>query len=431
MMEDELTLMDVFKVLARRWKLIVAITLIPTMVVAGVLLFAVKATYTSTAIVMVSDTSPTVTLQSTDQLTDTLVNLPKASVVAYQNLAKDPVLSQEVIDKAGLVGEPWNMTVRKLASAVKISSVTDSSLIQISVKLSDPEKAATAANVLAAGLVARGESIGKTSMPAVQQGLMESYDVAKTALQAVEQQLAALHSKPDSVTELTSVRDTILGQLNSYRAQVQTLATEIRAQQLNLATKQSTLAGTHQYLTTTRSIADDQTLLDVAKATSEQSVLDLARLNMVSQEINPLWQSLTSDVAGLKTDIAYKTSLKALYEKTIPGLELRVLDLNRRIDAENEAITSTQRSRELLAAEFDLARSNYVSSLKLEANPLPPVRLVQQAIPADEKDAGGRAAKLAITMVAALLLGILLAFLVDYIQSARAREAAGRRAKEL
>jgi capsular polysaccharide biosynthesis protein len=37
-MEDEPTLMDVFKVLVRRWKLIVAITLVPTIVVAAVLL---------------------------------------------------------------------------------------------------------------------------------------------------------------------------------------------------------------------------------------------------------------------------------------------------------------------------------------------------------------------------------------------------------
>lgn len=428
-MEDELTLMDVFKVLARRWKLIVAVTLVPTIVVAGVLLIAVKPTFTSTAIVMVSETKATVTVANPDQLADPLVNMPSASVVAYQSLAKDPALSQEVIDKAGLAGEPWNMTVRKLASAVKISSVKDSSLIQIDVTLADRDQAATVANAFADGLVARGESISRTSMPAAQQGLKDAYDSTRSALQTVEQQLAALYSKRNSVTELTSIRDTILAQLNTYRAQVQTLATEIRALQLNLATKQSALAGTHQYLTTTKSIADDQILLDVAKATSGQSVLDLARLNMTSQEINPVWQSLTSDVTSIKTDIAYKTSLKALYEKTIPGLESAVLGLNQRIDAENKTITSTERSKGLLAAEFDLSTTNYVSSLKLEGNPLPPVRVVQQAIPADEKDAG-RAAKLAVTMVAAFLLGILLAFLVDYIQTARTAEAAARRSKE-
>jgi capsular polysaccharide biosynthesis protein len=429
-MEDELTLMDVFKVLARRWKLIVVVTLIPTIVVAGVLLVFAKPTYTSTAMVIVSDTKPTVTLQDPNQLGATMVTLPTASIVAYQNLAKDPALSQQVIDKAGLAGEPYNMTVAKLASAVKVSSVANSGLIQIDVTLADKDKAALVANALAQGLVALGETIGKTSMPAAQQGLKDVYDSAKSALQAVEQQLAAMYSKRDSVTELTNVRDTILGQLNSYRAQVQTLATDIHAEQLNLATKQSVLATTHQYLTTTKSITDDQTLLDVAKATSGQSVLDLARLNMTSQEINPVWQSLTSDVTGLTTDIAYKTNLKALYEKTIPGLESRVLDLNTRIDAENKAITSLQRSKDLLSAEFDLASTNYVSSLKLESNPLPPVRVVQQAIPADEKDAGGRSTKVAITLVAALLLAILLAFLVDYIQTARAAEALGRRGKE-
>ena len=548
-MEDEFTLMDVFKVLARRWKLIVAVTLIPTIVVAGMLLFIAQTTYTSTAIVMVSDTRPTVTVTNPDQLADPLVNLPMASVVAYQTLAKDPSLSQEVIDKAGLAGEPYNMTVSKLASAVKISSVTNSGLIQIDVTLGDKDKAALAANTLAEGLVARGESISKTSLPAAQQGLKDTYDSAKSALQAVEQQLATLYSKRDSVTELTNVRDTILGQfdsyqaevqtlipaaqqglkrtydsaksalqvveqqlaamvskrdsvteltnvrdtvlgqVNSYRAQVQTLETEIQAQQVSLATKQASLASTGQYLTTTKSITDDQTLLDVAKATSGQSVLDLAQLNMTSQEINPVWQSLTSDVTSVKTDIAYKTSLKVLLEKTIPGLESRVLDLNQRIDAENKAITSlqrrkdvlaaafsvattdyvsslkletfkavyeqtlpglqsrlldlnqridaenkaitsTQRSKDLLAAEFDLASTNYVSSLKLEGNPLPPVRVVQQAIPADEKDAGGRSTTVAVTLVAALLLGILLAFLVDYIQTTRAAEAADLRSKE-
>jgi capsular polysaccharide biosynthesis protein len=430
-MEDELMLMDVLKVLARRWKLIVTVTLIPTIVVAGLLLFAIKPTFTSTAIVMVSDTTVTVALQNLGQLADPVVTLPTASVMAYQTLARDPALSQEVIDKAGLAGGAWNMSVRTLESAVKISSIMGSGLIQIDVTLSDRDKAALAANALADGLVARGESISKTPMPTAQQGLKESYDAAKSALQEVEQQLAALYSKQDSVTELTSVRDTVARQLNTYRAQVQTLETDIRALQLNLATKQSALAGIHQYLTTTKSIADDQTLLDVAKATSGQSVLDLARLNMTSQEINPVWQSLTSDVIGLKTDIAYQTSLKSLYEKTIPGLESRVLDLNQRIDAENKTITSTQRSKDLLDAKFSLATTNYVSSLKyVEGNPLPPVRVVQRAVAADEKTAGGRSVKVAVTLVAALLLGILLAFLVDYIQSARAAEVAERRAKE-
>jgi capsular polysaccharide biosynthesis protein len=424
-------LMDAFRVLARRWKLIVAVTVVPTIVVAGMLLFTSVPTFTSTAVVMVSDTRVTVTQQSSSQLADPQVTLPSASVVAYQNLARDPSLTQQVIDETGLAGEPWSMTVRSLASAVKISSIKDSSLIQIDVTLADRDKAALAANALAEGLVARGESISKTPMPTAQQGLKESYDEAQSALQAVEQQLAALYSKRESVTELIEARDTILKQLNTYRAEVQTLATDILALRLDLATKQSALASTQQYLITTKSITDDQTLLDVASATTGQSVLDLARLSMTSQEINPVWQSLTTDVTSLTTDVAYKTGLKALYEKTIPGLESRLLDLNKRIDAENEAITSTQRSKDLLTAQFSLATTNYVSSLKyVEGSPLPPVRLIQRAIPSEEEDAAGRTTKVALTFVAALLLGILLAFLVDYIQTTRAKEAAVHRGKE-
>jgi capsular polysaccharide biosynthesis protein len=429
-MEDELTLMDMLRVLARRWKLIVVGTLIPTITVVAFLLLAFDPAYTSTAVVMVSTATASVTLQNPDQLTDPLVSLPTASVVAYQSLARDPGLIQEVIQKAGLATEPYNMTVRKLGRAVKITSVSSSGLIQIEVTLIDGEKAALAANAFAEGLVTRGETVSGTFMPGAQKGLKDAYEATKSRLQAVEEELAALASKRDSAAELTRVRDTVTDQFNSYRAQVQTLATDIAALQLNLTSRQASLATTPQYLTTTKSIVDDQTLLDVAEATTGQSVLDLARLSLSSQEINPVWQSLTSDVTGLKADIAYKTSLRALYEKTIPGLESRVLDLNRRIDAENQMITNKRREETLVGAEFETASTNYISSLKLEGNPLPPVRVVQRAIPADQQDTGGRIAKLTYVFVAALVLSVLLAFLVDYVHTARAAETADHRRKE-
>ncbi len=335
-MEDELTLMDVFKILARRWKLIVAVTLIPTIMVAGVLLFTVKPTFTSTATVVVSQQS--VVPPDLGPLPTLTANQPVATVATYVSLAQEPGLYRLVIEQLQLSGE----TASSLAQAVKVTAATDTNIITINVKLGDKDLAAAVANAVAEQLVERAKGI------------------------------------------------LVAEQLSSYRAYLLPVSVDIQAQQTALAAKRAALVGVPKVLTTTNSIVNDQTLLDVAKATSNQSVLDLAGLSMVSQQVNPLWQSLTSDISSISADITTKMGLKALCERTIAQLE----------------------------------------SLSPDDDSQSPIQIEQRAVPADQKDAGGRAAKLAITMVAALFLSILLAFLIDYIQTANAAEAEARRAKE-
>ena len=350
-MEDELTLMDMFKVLARRWKLIVAVTLIPTIVVAGVLLFAVKSTFTSTATLWVSqhsvvpqgvgqlDTSQhSVFPQGLGPLAILTANRPVATVATYVSLAQDPGLYRRVIQQLRLSGA----RASTLARAVKVTSTEGTNMIAIDVKLGDKDMAAAVANSVAEQLSERAK------------GLM------------------------------------VAEQLSNTRAYLRPLSVDILAQQTALAAKRAALVGVPKVLTTMQSIVNDQTLLDVAKATSNQSVLDLAGLSMVSQEVNPLWESLSSDVSSISADITAKTGLKAVCERTIAQLESPSTD--------------------------DGSQS--------------PIQIEWRAVPGDEEDAGGRSVSVAVTLVAALLLSILLAFLIDYIQTALAVEAKARRTKE-
>jgi len=341
-MEDELTLMDVFKVLARRWKLIVAVTLIPTIVVAGVLLLAIKPTFTSTATVLVSQQSvvpqqSVVVPQGLGPLATLMANQSVATIATYVNLAQDPSLYRRVVEQLQLSGE----TASTLARAVKVTSTTDTNMIIINVKLGDKNVAAAVANAVAEQLV----------------------EGAKGIMVAEE--------------------------LNNTRAYLRPLLVDIPAQQTALAAKRAALVGVPKVLVTTQSIVNNQTLLDIAKATSNQSVLDLAGLSMVSQEVNPLWQSLTSDVSSISADITTKMGLKVLCEKIIAQLQ---------------------------SPSTDASQS--------------PIQIEQRAVPANQKDAGGRSTTVAVTLVAALMLSILLAFLIDYIQTANAAEAEARRAKE-
>jgi len=95
-MEDELTeltLMDMLKVLARWWKLIVAVALIPVIVVAGVLLFVVKPTFTSTATVVVPQQSvvsqQSVVPQDLGPLATLMANQSVATVATARCMKED------------------------------------------------------------------------------------------------------------------------------------------------------------------------------------------------------------------------------------------------------------------------------------------------------------------------------------------------------
>lgn len=335
-MEDELTLMDMFKVLARWWKLIVAVTLVLTIVVASVLLVAIKPSFTSTATVVVPQQS--VVPQGLGPLATLTASQPVATVATYVSLAQDPELYRRVIEQLQLSGE----TANTLARSVKVTSTKDTNIITINVKLGDKDVAAAVANAIAEQLVERAKGI------------------------------------------------LVAEQLSVYRPYLRSMLIDIQAQQTALVAKRAALVGVPKVLTTMQSIVNDQTLLDVAKATSNQSVLDLAGLSMASQEVNPLWMSLSSDVSSISADIATKTGLKVLCERTITQLE---------------------------------------SPSTGDESPSP-IQIEQRAVPADQKDAGGRSTKVTVTFVGALLLSILLAFLIDYIETARTAEAAGRRAKE-
>src|SRR5450756_6254 len=302
-MEDEFTLMDVFNVLTRRWKLIVAVTLIPTIVVAGVLLFAIKPTFTSTATVWVSQQSVVpqqsmVVPQGLGPLATLMANQSVATIETYVTLAQDPSLYRRVIEQLQLSGE----TASTLARAVKVTSTTDTNIITIDVKMGGKDVAAAVANAVAEQLVERAR------------GIM------------------------------------VAEQLSNVRAYLRPLLVDIPAQQTALAAKRAALVGVPKILTIMQSIVNNQTLLDIAKATSNQSVLDLAGLSMMSQQVNPLWVSLTSDVSSISADITAKTGLKALCERIIAQLES----------------ASTDNDSQL------------------------PIQIEQRAVPADQKDAGGR-----------------------------------------
>lgn len=135
--EDEIDLMDLIFIIIRRWKLIV-LTMIP-IIILGVIFSATRPSiYKADTTLMVSSGMSNIGLDNSD------ISLNQKLVITYSEVAKSRSILKRVINKYDL-----DTTSENLARAISISPVSDTEIIKLSYKNSDPQLAAAVTNEFA------------------------------------------------------------------------------------------------------------------------------------------------------------------------------------------------------------------------------------------------------------------------------------------
>lgn len=149
-MEGEIDLRAYLNVIIRRWKWIVAVTLVAAITAAIVSFFVIAPVYEARAGVLILKSRSEITFEPTYR-TLTEEELARASMEimarreAIQALAESSPVMAEVIAKLGAALDPEE--VARLSEMVKTEIRGD--LIEIAVRSTDPKKAATIANAWA------------------------------------------------------------------------------------------------------------------------------------------------------------------------------------------------------------------------------------------------------------------------------------------
>jgi capsular polysaccharide biosynthesis protein len=142
--EEEISLKEIFTVLKKRLKVIIAITLISTIISAIVTFFILKPEYESKTTLMVGKPVHKIAVDPEAQITYQEIQTNRMLVSTYGELAKSRTVLENVIRNLDL-----DITSEQLKDKIDVSLVKDTEIIQISVTDQDPKRAAQIANELA------------------------------------------------------------------------------------------------------------------------------------------------------------------------------------------------------------------------------------------------------------------------------------------
>jgi succinoglycan biosynthesis transport protein ExoP len=148
-MEEEVDLRGYIGVMLRHWKIIVSITLI-AVIIGALLSFLPSRTYEARAAVLITETRYEIVLVpeyrtlSGDEIFAASSAAQRETLIA---LVKSSTIASQVIEQLGGKLDPEEQSVGSITSKIKVEN--QGNFIEISVKDSDPEKAATIANAWA------------------------------------------------------------------------------------------------------------------------------------------------------------------------------------------------------------------------------------------------------------------------------------------
>jgi uncharacterized protein involved in exopolysaccharide biosynthesis len=403
-MEDEIDLRQYIEVLLKRWKWIVALTLIAALTAAAISFFVLRPTYEASALVLI--TSPRYQLRFDPRL-ETVSDIETASK-AYPSLAMSDDLLQKVLGVLNASLPENERTLQVLRGKVSAGAGADPSLLELKVTNGDPGQAAHIANTWAEQYVEYvNELYGRRSEDVV--FFSDQLESARNVLEASEQALVDYEAQ-NRQSVLQSRLNAKRSALNDYltvQNKLGLMVQDAQALQHQLEDRPASASV---------SLGDDVTaLLLEIQGLSGDVELPL-QLQVVGGE------SLSDKTVG--EQIKFLDDFITALENRMTEIETKAETLSAEILPLQEALQQALTEKEQLTRERDVARSTYLTlANKVEEARIAAqdetgeVRLASRAsVPT--RPVGPR--KLMNTAVAGFLglfLGVFAAFFVEYWQS--------------
>jgi uncharacterized protein involved in exopolysaccharide biosynthesis len=330
-----------------------------------------------------------------------------ANVTTFRGFLDNQSLAAQVIQDTGLKNPPYLLTPSSfLAEHTTVRIVPDTSIIAISVRLSEPTRAAAAANRFAKAAVELAQRLSQEETVTARDMIKTQLDQSRTRLEQAVAQLENFRKKAQ-IDLLRKDVDALLGQRGGLVA----LLVDIQAEKARLAEAEALFAKRERIETLKRSIDTDPAAMEAARRSGSANVLPLELRN---EYFNPVYESLDQVIATSRTKLAGQEKQKTEL------IDVRRLDANQQAKLSLLYEQETQLSQ--LQTEYDLSRTVYLDvatryeQARLQvAGRSPQLQILDQALvperpiaPRPRRTAAlGAATGFGLSVLAALLIGVL------------------------
>jgi uncharacterized protein involved in exopolysaccharide biosynthesis len=424
-MDDDIDLGRHLRVLWR-WRYLIAAVVLAGAIVAGLYGTLVPPTYETKAMVLVSKPAlqvgsvPRGDNQGLQVGTQYVSDWPAETLAAF---AKSPMVLQVV---AGQLGASVRGS-KVHGVAFSVNGVRNTNLVELRARGRDPLMTAKAANIWAEVVVAQSDALfsteAKQSYTFFDRQLREATQQFNNAARKqrdfnARSQVALLAARVNATTE----------QISSYQSRLIDISVARRRAEVELSQADAQLRLQPRTLTLSKSITTDPFLHQAATQGTQRDFIELSKLQLKTEEINPVYIHLAQTKANLAVRVA---SLRAEQDRVSSVLT----QLTRTLEQLRSQLAAQQLSQSDVTRAMDNARQVYSVLVQrreearlASTSQSGSARLVAAATIPDFPVAPRRSLSILVGFALGLMAGTILAFVMEYMttaaQSSVARPAA-------
>lgn len=412
-MDEEIYLRRIIEPIVRYKRLVIVLFLV-SVVITGILsFFVLPKVYEATCSLLIG-TDQTKANINVSTSVDALVN-PLLFVNISVNSSKEIIQGDDflriVYEKLPDRDNSYDISFESFRKMVKVSNPTNTSIIKISVYYKDPVIAQNIAETLLDEAYSYISQLYNQGAERNRKDLENQLSIAKTSLETAQKALAEFDSQSENLEKLSREKANYVDALNSYLSQYLTLDWQIKHYQALLNETKIQLSKESKFLTLRKTILDDPLVSQIAQDLSNEKILDLLKLSVTSEEINPIYEDLRNKEESYSITLAGLIAKKATLENLIKITEDKIHSLTELIEQKQLQRNELERRVILTQGYYNNISSLYLNA-SVKANSF--VAISEKPIVPEKPVKPRKILNIAIAGIVSLFLGVIIAFFADY-----------------
>jgi len=417
-MEEEISLRELIEVLLKNKALIAIITIV-CIIISGIFsFFVIEPTYEAEAKLLLSDLKiEQPKIEGIGKVLDNLSNYPNFNVESYKEQIKNPEILQKTIEQLKLDTEKY--TLNSLSGSISVENLKNTNIIKIKVKNHDPDLAAKIANALAVNFSDFISQIAKKQATKSLEYIENQLAVEEEKLNGALLAYKKLLQMPRGVSELESEQASKIKLLTQYKEQLSQIDLDISIITANLFEAKEQLKNTDKYIVTTKTLADDFLLSNYVKQEKDLNISDIAKVEMKSEQVNPLYVSLHQTISNEELNLAKakvkKVNLETIIttsQKELENLQVDLAEKQHQMDLVTRQVDIAKKTFNALQEKYEEIRITHSSKVGETA-----VVISSEAVTPEKPISPRKALNLAIAAILGLMMAVFIAFFKEYWKS--------------
>lgn len=411
MMQDEIDLRPYLRVLWKHRFTIVLVT-VAAMLVGGLLSLLAGPVYEARGMILVTKPSFQVGAPVDPSApglkigTILVSDLPTETLVAF---ARSAAVKQRVVKR---ISSNFSR-VSDIGVSLFAQTVRNTNLVELTVRGKDPVLAARVANEWARIVAAESEALfsaeAQQSFAFFDSRLQEATRQLGTAERAlrdfhVSSEIGVLQARVRTVTE----------QIASYESRLVDISVVRRKSEAELAQTETQLRLQPRTLTLSKSITNDPLLHRTASEVSQRDFVDVSKLKLRSEELNPVYMNLTQTRANLRVNVASLIAEGGRVERALETLSTELDVLRGRLARQEFSASQLARAVDHSKQVYDVLLQRREESRVASANQVGSVKLATEAITPEDPVGPRKILNMLLAGVLGLMVGVASAFVREY-----------------